>query len=111
MGVLSFAPPDVSIEGFLWETGKEDSVCRTYLDQEVWTFDVEVVDLVKVVLGGVFEIFHRQNAGVGNEYVNLAKVLDGGVDHGLDTADAACICLDGNGAVAANLFNDLVGRG
>ena len=83
----------------------------TYLNEEVWAFDVEVVDLVKVGFGGGFEINHRQDAGVGNENVDLAKVLDGGLDHGLDTADAACIRFDGNGAVAANLFHDLIGGG
>lgn len=111
MGLISFAPPEVSTEGYLWEVSQEDSVYRTYLDQEVWTFDVEIVDLVKVVLGGALEFFHGQDAGVRNEDVDLAKVFDGGVDHYLDTADAASICLDSNGAVVANLFNDLIGRG
>ena len=50
------------------------------MDEEEGTFDVEVVDLVKVVLGGAFEIFHGQDAGVGNQDVDLAKVLDGGID-------------------------------
>lgn len=86
-------------------------LCRTYLNEEVGTFDVEFVDLVKVVLGGVLEIFHWQDAGIGDEDVDLAKVLDGGIDHGLDAADTACICLDSNGTVPANLFNHLVGRG
>ena len=81
------------------------------MNQEVWAFDVEFVDLVKVVLGGVFEVYHRQDAGVGNEDVDLAKVLDGGIDHGLDTADTSCIRFDSNGTVAANRFDHLVGRG
>lgn len=82
---------------------------KTNLNQEVRTFDVELDDLIKIVLGGVLKIFHWQDTGVGNEDVDFAKVLDGGIDHGLDTADAACIGLDGKGAVAADLFDELVG--
>ena len=45
---------------------------RTYLNQEVWPFDIEVVDLVKVVLGRGFEILQRQDTGVGNDDGELA---------------------------------------
>ena len=88
-------------------------LCRekSHLNEEIWTFDVDIVDLVNVVLGRGFEIFHHQDAGVRDEDVDLAKVPDGGLDHGLDTGDTACIRLDSNGAVAANLFYDLVGGG
>ena len=81
------------------------------MNQEVRTFDIEIVDLVKVALGSGFEILQRQDAGVGDKDVNLAKVLDGSVDHGLYAVDAACIRLDGNGTVAANFFDDRVGGG
>ena len=111
MGELSALEVRIGGEGVFWTSWKEKGLVATYLNEEVWTFDVEVVDLVKVLLGGAFEIYHWQDAGVGNEDVDLAKVLDGGVDHGLDTADAACICLDSNGTLAANRFNDLVGSG
>lgn len=82
---------------------------ETDLNEKVWALDVDFDDLVKVVLGGVLEILHGQDAGVGDEDVDFAKVLDGGVDHGLDSADAACVGLDGNGTVAADLLDELVG--
>lgn len=85
--------------------------CEAYLDQEIRTFDIDFHNLVEVVLGGVLEIFHGQDAGVGDQDIDLAKVLDGGVDHGLDTANAACICLNGQGTVAADLLDELIGRG
>ena len=81
------------------------------MNEEVRAFDVEVVDLVKVVFGGGFEIFHRQDAGVRNEDVNLAKVLHGSFDQALDSANTTCIRLHGNGTAGANFFHDLIGSG
>ena len=96
--------------GFMDNREGKDLVAPN-LTEDLWTFAIEVVEMVKNILGGALEIYHWQDAGVGDEDVDLAKVLDGGVDHGLDTADAACICLDSDGTFAANRFNDLVGSG
>lgn len=100
----SFLDQKVSMEGAQGST-------KTHLNQEVWAFDVEFDNLVKVVLRGVLEILHGQDAGIGNEDVDFAKVLDRGIYHGLDSAETACIRLDSKGTVVANLFNKLIGRG
>ena len=80
------------------------------MNQEVWAFDVESDSLVEIVLGGVFEILHRQDTGIGNEDVDFAKVLDCGIDHGLDSANTAGISLDSKGTVATELFDELISR-
>lgn len=75
-----------------------------------WSFGVESDDLVKVVLGGALEIFHWRDAGIGDEGVEFAIVLDGGIGHGPDVADTAAIGLDSKGKAPVKQFDKLVGR-
>lgn len=85
---------------------------RTNLGQEVGGLDVGVVHGVEVVFGGVLDRAHVHQGGVGDEDVDAAERVDGGVDEPLQLRHLGVVGLDGDGtAAAADLPDHLVGGG
>ena len=58
----------------------------------------------------MFEVLHVHNPSVGDQNVNLAKLVDSLLDHLLDTSNVARVGLDSKCSVTADGFDHLVGR-
>ena len=74
----------------------------TYLNEEVWAFDVQSEDVVEELFGGGLKGAHRQHAGAGDENVDFAKLVDRLLDQLFDLGDFADVCFDREGPVDSN---------
>ena len=84
---------------------REGGLVGTNLSEEERPLDINAHVDVEVLLGGVFQIFHRHDARVWDQDVDFTKTLDGFGHHMLNLGNAACIGFDGKSALISNLFD------
>lgn len=81
------------------------------LDEEEQALHVQVEGSFKVICGGHLDVLHRRDPCVGNQHVDLAGLVDGGLNERFDAADAPGICLHGVRFLVAKCRDELVRNG
>lgn len=82
-----------------------------YLCKEVWSLDCDVVDAVKVLLGGMFQVAHGHDACIGDEDIDLAEFGDGGVNEAVEVWKLGSVGLNSESSILADFLDEFVGGG
>lgn len=82
-----------------------------YLCKEVRPLDCDVVDAVKVLLRGVFQIAHGHDARIWDEDIDLAEFGDRGVNETVEIWELGSIGLYSKSSILADFLDEFVGGG
>ena len=71
------------------------------LGEEVRPFDVDRIGRVEIMFSRAREVLHGKDAGIGDEDVDFAELVDGVFDHSVNVSYIAGIGFDGERVLAA----------